>query len=158
MLIRLHIWLKRFSHDVAQIMKNIQELYVIQANSMPHPQKRTGKVWLKLPVTIWTHYVPQQLINEPCHEKTFLILYKHNKDADHPSHPGSQISIFVVSSLYSILAKCKILKLKSRSFCSWAGRFESYLGQTLEDRISHDMAQMEPDRQCRPEHTDWFNL
>ena len=28
------------------------------------------------------------------------------------------------------------------SLCSWAGRFESYLVETPEDRFSHDEAQM----------------
>ena len=40
---------------------------------------------------------------EPRHEKTCLMPYANNKDADHSAHPRSLISAFVVRWLNSII-------------------------------------------------------
>ena len=69
--------------------------------------------------------------------------YANNKGTNQPAHPRSLISILVVrclDSIIPILAKSKISRLAS--FCSWAGRFESYLVANPKDRFSHDMAQI----------------
>ena len=66
--------------------------------------------------------------DEPCHEKTCLMLYASNEGVDQPVHLRSLISAFVVhylDSIISMLAKYKISRLAS--LCSWAGWFESYL-------------------------------
>ena len=40
---------------------------------------------------------------EPDHEKMCLMSYANNKDADHPAHPRSLISAFVVRCMDSII-------------------------------------------------------
>ena len=54
------------------------------------------------------------ILYELSHEKTCLMPYAINKDADQPAHPRSLISAFVVRCLGSkipILAKSKISRL-----------------------------------------------
>ena len=76
------------------------------------------------------------LLYEPHLEKTCLCHTLNNR----AMHTRSLISTFVVrclDSIIPILAKSKI-----STFCSWAGRFESYLVTNREDRFSCDMAQV----------------
>ena len=71
-----------------------------------------------------------------------FLPYANNKGADQPAHPRSLISAFVVrcldntSSFY--IQNCKPLA----SLCGCAGRFESYLVETPEDRFSRYEAQL----------------
>ena len=53
--------------------------------------------------------------------------YANNKGADQPAHPHSLISTFVVCCLDSIISLASIFANSWLAFCSWAGRFESYL-------------------------------
>ena len=68
--------------------------------------------------------------------------YANNKGADQPAHPRSLISPIVVRCLDIIIS----LSFYSHNFmplscfCSWAGRFESYLVVNSEDRFSRDVA------------------
>ena len=45
-----------------------------------------------------------RMTKEPHHEKTCLMSYANNKDADQPVHPSSLISIFVICCLDSIMS------------------------------------------------------
>ena len=72
--------------------------------------------------------------------ENLFLPYANNKDADQPTHLRSLISAFVVRCLDSILPLLIIAQISRLAcFCSWAGRFESYLVTNLEDRFSHDL-------------------
>ena len=72
-------------------------------------------------------------------ENQFLP-YTNNKAADQPAR---MISTFVIRCLDSITSSFYIWNFKPlASFCSWAGRFESYLVTNPEDRFSRDVAQI----------------
>ena len=79
---------------------------------------------------------------EPRHEKTCFMAYANNKDADRSAHLWSLISIFVVCCLNSIIPILPISKIVKTvaNFCSWAGRFVSYLVGNPEDRFSRNVA------------------
>ena len=65
--------------------------------------------------------------------------YASNKDADQPAYLRSPINVFIVHCLGS----CYIKNFKTlASFCSWAGRFESYQVTNPEDKFSHDFAHL----------------
>ena len=49
--------------------------------------------------------VSARTVNESDHEKTCLMPYAYNKDADQPAHPRSLIRAFVVRCLNSIISK-----------------------------------------------------
>ena len=42
-------------------------------------------------------------IRELCHQKTCLMPYANNKDADQPAHPRSLVSAFIIHSIDSII-------------------------------------------------------
>ena len=71
-------------------------------------------------------------IIEPHHQKTKFMPYTNKKGADLPVHPHSLIGAFVVRCIESIIllvSGCYIQNFKTlASFCSWAGRFETYSG------------------------------
>ena len=72
--------------------------------------------------------------------ENLFMQYASNKDEDQPVHPRSLISALVVHCLDSI-SSFYIWNFKPlASFCSCAGRFESYLVANPEDRFSHDKA------------------
>ena len=73
-----------------------------------------------------------------------VLPYSNNKGADQPMHPRSLISTFVVRSLDSMIPVLAISEISRLliCFCSWAGRFESYLVANPEDRFSRDDAHM----------------
>ena len=61
--------------------------------------------------------------------ENLFMAYANKKGADQPVHPHSLISTFVVRCLESIIStldKSEVFKILA-SFCSWEGRFESYL-------------------------------
>ena len=66
--------------------------------------------------------------------------YANNKGTNQPAHPRSLISAFPVRCLDSVIP-CEFQNFKTLAsrFCS-AGRFESYLVATPEDRFSRDGA------------------
>ena len=81
-----------------------------------------------------THLIGKNLLRgvenyEPHHEKTCLCHMRTTK-----VHLRSLISAFVVRCLASIIPLLAIAQISS--FCSWVGRFESYLVANPEDRFS----------------------
>ena len=83
-------------------------------------------------------------INEPGHEKTCLMSYAHNKDADQAVHPRSLISAFVVRCLDSVMPLVSVTKLSSLVLASVAEQASLSLtwSETPEDTFSHDEAQI----------------
>ena len=53
------------------------------------------------------------IIYEPGHEKTCVMPYANNKDADQPAHPCSLISVFIVRCLDSIIPLVSMSKISS---------------------------------------------
>ena len=95
-----------------------------------------------MPILIQTQ--EYRFSSEPCHEKTCLMPYANNKNADQPAHPHSLISTFVIRclpSIISILAKCKISGLYLASVAEQAGLSHTW-SQTPEDRFSRDKAEI----------------
>ena len=93
-----------------------------------------------------------KVIFEPCHEKTCLVLYANNKDADQLAHlcRGSLISTFVVCCLDSVISliSCVISLISLDSVsrlllgCVAEQTGESYLVPNPEDRFSCDVAHL----------------
>ena len=69
--------------------------------------------------------------------------YANNKGADHPAHPRSLISAFVVRCLDGIIPLDSISEISSYrpNFCGYVDRFEFNLVANPEDRFSPDEAQ-----------------
>ena len=73
--------------------------------------------------------------------ENLLMPYANNNGADQTAHPRSLISAFVFRDcIIPLLVIAEIWK-NLASLCSWAGRFESYLVETPEGRVSRDVAQ-----------------
>ena len=64
---------------------------------------RIGLFWEKRPSCESTY--------EPGHEKMCFMSYANNKGADHPAHPRSLISAFVVRCLDSIISLDSIAQI-----------------------------------------------
>ena len=73
-----------------------------------------------------------------------VLPHANNKGTDQPAHPRSLIGVFVVRWLDSIIPLVSISKTSkplASLYCS-AGRFESYLVATPEDRFSRDVVHL----------------
>ena len=74
---------------------------------------------------------------EPDHEKMCLMSYAYNKCADHPAHPRSLISAFVVRCLDSIInVPLDSLAEISRLFASQAGLWSGLVGNSRRHVLS----------------------
>ena len=62
----------------------------------------------------------KSIANEPDNEKTCLMSYANNKDADQPAHPRSLISAFVVRCLDSVMSLVSVTKISSLMLASVA--------------------------------------
>ena len=75
------------------------------------------RTYLKSTKLLNTHSVITQRyvlqINEPDHEKTCLMSYSNNKDADQPAHPSSLISAIVVRCLDSVMSLAFVMRILS---------------------------------------------
>ena len=72
------------------------------------------------------------------------MLYANNKGADQPAHPRSQISVFVVRCLASIICLdsiAEISRLELASVAAQAGLCLAWL-ETPEDTFSYDGAHL----------------
>ena len=86
----------------------------------------------------------QLALFKPDHEKTCLIPYGNNKDADQSVHLRNLMSAFVVHSLDStipIFAVSKISRLEIASIAEQAGLNLTWL-QNPEDTFSHDVVHL----------------
>ena len=104
--------------------------YFLGQNMCNNKNKHCGRVSCNACnafISLWLYVL---VFNGPGHAKMWLMPYVNNKSADQLAHPRSQISTFVVHCLESMtcMYTCYTQSLKIlASFCSWAGRFESYL-------------------------------
>ena len=92
----------------------------------------------------WSVLIPWMTYQAgPGHAKTCLMPYANNKGADHPSHPRSRISTFVVRCLDSmkcILALSKVSRFQLVSVAEQAGLNLTW-SKISEDTFSRDVAQ-----------------
>ena len=81
---------------------------------------------------------------EPGHEKTCLMSYADNKDADQPAHPRSLISAFVVRCLDSVMSLVSVTKISSLMLASVAEQASLSLtsSEPPEDTFPHGDAHM----------------
>ena len=80
------------------------------------------------------------VLSEPGHEKTCLMSYTTNKGANHPTHPHSLISAFVVLCLDSKIFLDSIAEISLASVAAQAGLCLAW-SETPKDTFSHDVAQ-----------------
>ena len=83
------------------------------------------------------------------HEKAYLMPYANNKGAVQPAHWQSDQCLFcLLLRQNDTITGCNgcIQSFNTlASFCSWTGRFESYLVVNPPKTFSHEVAQLNPE-------------